>query len=62
MMRVSDNKPQRDRPLPVRISAEQIERADRLRGLVPRERYIRHLLDRALDQAEERDRDREGAR
>ena len=40
--------------LPVRITAEQVERIDRLRGpLVPRERYVRWLLERAL-KAEER--------
>lgn len=40
--------------LPVRITADQVARVDRLRGpLVPRERYIRWLLDRALA-AEER--------
>jgi hypothetical protein len=41
------------KPLPVRIDREQIERLDRLRGLIPRERYLRWLLDRAL-KAEER--------
>jgi hypothetical protein len=58
-----DNKPQTARPwLPVRISGAQIARIDRLRDpLIPREAFVRRLLDRALD-AEERDRDREGAR
>ena len=37
-----------DKPLPVRIPREMVERIDRLRGLIPRERYVRHLLDRAL--------------
>lgn len=42
------------KPLPVRISADQVERIDRLRGeLIPRERYVRHLLERAIA-AEER--------
>jgi hypothetical protein len=40
--------------LPVRIPPEMVARVDRLRGdLIPRERYIRHLLDKAL-KAEER--------
>lgn len=42
------------KPLPVRIPAEMVARIDRLRGLVPRETYIReHLLEMAL-KAEER--------
>jgi hypothetical protein len=36
------------KPVPVRISAEQVARLDKLRGLVPREAYVRHLLDKAL--------------
>jgi hypothetical protein len=51
MSSVADEKA---KPLPVRITAEQVERIDRLRGpLVPRERYVRWLLERAL-KAEER--------
>jgi hypothetical protein len=42
------------KPLPVRIPRELVERIDRLRGpLVPRETYVRYLLDRAVA-AEER--------
>jgi hypothetical protein len=42
------------KPLPVRIPPEMVARIDRLRGLVPRETYIREqLLEKAL-QAEER--------
>lgn len=41
------------KPLPVRISPEQVARIDRLRGMVARERYVRHLLEQAL-KAEER--------
>lgn len=41
------------KPLPVRISADQVKRIDKLRGMVARERYVRHLLERAL-KAEER--------
>jgi len=42
------------KPLPIRIPVEMVERIDRLRGdLIPRERYVRYLLDRAL-KAEER--------
>jgi len=37
------------KPLPVRIPAEMVARIDRLRGLVPRETYIREcLLERAV--------------
>jgi hypothetical protein len=42
-----------DKPLPVRVTRELVERVDRVRGLVPRETYVRYLLDRAL-KAEER--------
>jgi hypothetical protein len=38
--------------LPVRITAEQVARVDRLRGMVPRERFIRYLLDQALKSEE----------
>jgi hypothetical protein len=42
------------RPVPVRIPPEMVARIDALKGpLVPRERYVRHLLERAL-KAEER--------
>ena len=43
----------RTTPLPVRIPADIINRIDRLRGLIPREAYVRDLLNRAL-KAEER--------
>lgn len=37
------------KPVPVRIPPEMVARIDRLRGLVPRETYIReHLLEQAL--------------
>ena len=39
--------------LPLRVPHELIERIDALRGMVPRERYLRYLLDKAL-KAEER--------
>ena len=42
-----------NKPIPVRIPPEMVVRLDRLRGLVPRETYVRHLLDKAL-KAEER--------
>jgi hypothetical protein len=41
------------KPVPVRIPPQMVERIDALRGLVPRETYVRDLLDRAL-KAEER--------
>lgn len=37
-----------DKPVPVRIPPEMVARIDRLRGLVPRETYVRDLLDKAL--------------
>jgi hypothetical protein len=40
--------PTSKKPLPVRIPRELIERIDRLRGLIPREAYIRDVLDRAI--------------
>jgi hypothetical protein len=40
------------KPLPVRIPADMVKRIDRLRGLVPREAYVRHILDRALTSEE----------
>jgi hypothetical protein len=36
------------KPVPVRIPPEMVERIDRLRGLVPREAYVRDLLNKAL--------------
>jgi hypothetical protein len=43
-----------DKPVPVRIPPEMVARIDALKGsLVPREAYVRDLLDRAL-KAEER--------
>jgi hypothetical protein len=40
--------------IPVRIPLDMIARIDRLRDpLIPREAYVRHLLDKAL-KAEER--------
>jgi hypothetical protein len=40
--------------VPVRIPAEMVARIDAVKGeLVPREAYVRHLLDNALE-AEER--------
>jgi hypothetical protein len=45
--------PTSTKPLPVRIPRDLVERIDRLRGLVPREAYVRDVLDRAI-KAEER--------
>jgi hypothetical protein len=42
------------KPLPVRIDAELVKRIDDLRGLVPREPYIRHLLTHAVEIEERR--------
>lgn len=39
--------------VPVRIPAEMVARLDLLRGLIPREAYVRDLLDKAL-KAQER--------
>jgi hypothetical protein len=41
------------KPVPVRIPPPMVERIDALRGLVPREAYVRDLLDKAL-KAQER--------
>ena len=41
------------KPLPVRITPELVARIDALRGLAPREAYVRYLLDKAIT-AEER--------
>ena len=40
------------KPVPVRIPPEMVARIDALRGLVPREAYVRDLHDRALKTAE----------
>jgi len=45
--------PTSTKPLPIRIPRDLVERIDRLRGLVPREAYVRDVLDRAI-KAEER--------
>jgi hypothetical protein len=42
-----------NKPVPVRIPPDLVARIDAIRGLAPREAYVRHLLDRAL-KAEER--------
>jgi hypothetical protein len=39
--------------LPVRIPADMVLRLDALRGLVPREAYVRRLLDKALQSEEQ---------
>lgn len=36
------------KPVPVRISPDLVARIDALRGLVPRERYVRHLLEQVV--------------
>ena len=38
--------------VPVRIPPEMVDRIDALRGLVPREAFVRDLLDKALKAAE----------
>ncbi len=43
------NTRQYTKPIPVRIKPDQLVRIDRLKGeLVPREAYVRHLLEKAL--------------
>ncbi len=42
------------KPVPVRIPPEMVARIDRLRGLIPREAYVRDLLDKALKAQESR--------
>ena len=42
--------PSRTKPVPVRIPAEMVARIDALKNeLVPREAYVRHLLEKALN-------------
>jgi hypothetical protein len=41
------------KPVPIRVPPELVARIDVLRGLVPRETYVRDLLGRAVT-AEER--------
>ena len=36
------------KPVPVRLPADMARRIDRLRGLIPREAYVRDLLDKAI--------------
>jgi hypothetical protein len=39
----------KEKPFPVRIDPDQLRRIDRLRGLVPRQAYIREvLLEKAI--------------
>jgi len=40
------------KPVPVRIPPETVARIDALRGLVPREAFVRDLLDKALKRRE----------
>jgi hypothetical protein len=40
------------KPVPVWIPPELVARIDRLRGLVPRETFVRDLLDKALKRQE----------
>lgn len=50
----SGDRPARRPPLPIRIPAEMVDRIDALRPeLVPREAFVRALLEKALE-AEER--------
>jgi hypothetical protein len=50
------------KPLPVRIPRETVARIDRLRDpLIPREAFVRRLLDKALA-AEERKAERQKGR
>ena len=41
------------KPVPVRIPPELVARIDSLRGLIPREAYVRHLLERAVGAEEQ---------
>ena len=44
---------ERTKTLPVRIPLEMVARIDKLRGLVPRETYVReHLLEPAIRREE----------
>jgi hypothetical protein len=46
--------PTKTKPVPVRIPPELVARIDRLRGLVPREAYVRVVLDRAIRAEEQK--------
>jgi hypothetical protein len=50
--------PRSTKPLPIRIPRDLVERIDRLRGLVPREAYVRDVLDRAIKAEEHKARRR----
>jgi hypothetical protein len=41
------------RPVPVRLPPELVDRIDSLRGLVPREPWVRDVLGRAVEQLEQ---------
>ncbi len=43
---MAESSPQK--PLPIRVPRDLVGRIDRLRGLVPRETYVRDLLGRAI--------------
>jgi len=43
----------RPKPLPVRLPRELVDRIDAVRGMAPRETFVRYLVDKAL-RAEER--------
>ena len=43
------------KPVPVRIPSEMVARIDRLRGLVPRETWVRDRLDKVLTAEERRE-------
>jgi hypothetical protein len=42
----------KDKPLPVRLPRDLVERIDEIRGMAPRETFVRYLLDKALTSEE----------
>ena len=36
----------------IRMEAEQLERLDRVRGLIPREAFVRHAIETAIEELE----------
>jgi hypothetical protein len=45
---MSTQNPRPNKPVPVRLPADLCRRIDAVRGLVPREAFVRQLLDNAL--------------
>lgn len=54
---MTTNKPKQPKAVPVRLPAEMVARVDKLRDpLIPREAYVRDLIDKALTARERKQR------